>query len=116
MSDVVGAVENPERLTALRRADLLDTPPEEAFDQLTGLAARLLDAPIAFVSLVDKDRQFFKSCIGPVPEPTLSQRQTPLSHSFCQYAVASQEPLLIEDAREHPVLKDNLAVWSWDVV
>ena len=111
MSDVVRAVEDPERLAALRRANLLDTPPEEAFDQLSRLAARLLGAPMALVSLVDKDRQFFKSSSGPVPE-----RQTPLSHSFCQYAVASKEPFLVEDAREHPVFKDNLAVRDLGVV
>jgi GAF domain-containing protein len=116
MSDVISAVENSERLAALGQANLVDTPPEEGFDHLTRLAARLLGAPIALVSLVDKDRQFFKSCIGPVPEPWLSQRQTPLSHSFCQYAVASREPLIIEDARKHPVLKDNLAIRDLGVV
>jgi signal transduction protein with GAF and PtsI domain len=116
MSDVIDAVSSPERLAALGQADLVDTPPEEGFDHLTRLAARLLNAPIALVSLVDKDRQFFKSCIGPLPEPWLSQRQTPLSHSFCQYAVASKEALVVEDAREHPVLKGNLAIQDLGVI
>jgi hypothetical protein len=111
MSNVGSAVEDPKRLAALRRADLLDTPPEESFDQLTRLAARLLGAPMALVSLVDKDRQFFKSSSGPLPE-----RQTPLSYSFCQHAVASKEPLLVEDAREDPVFKDNLAVRDRGVI
>jgi GAF domain-containing protein len=116
MSDVITAVVSSERLAALGKAHLVDTPPEEGFDHLTRLAARLLNAPIALVSLVDKDRQFFKSCIGPLPEPWLSQRQTPLSHSFCQYAVASKEPLVVDDAREHTVLKDNLAIRDLGVI
>ena len=61
------------------------------------------------VSLVDEDRQFLKSCIG-VEEPVASERETPLSHSFCQHAVAQREPLIVEDAREHAVLKHNPAV------
>ncbi len=113
---VADAVADPARLAALREADLLDTPPEEGFDQLARIAARLLNAPIALVSLVDEDRQFFKSCIGSIPEPFNSKRETPLSHSFCQYVVASKEPLLVEDARVHPLLKDNLAVAELGVV
>ena len=69
----------------------------------------MLNAPVALVSLVDEDRQFFKSCVG-VAEPWASERETPLSHSFCQHAVAQREPLVVDDAREHPVLKDNPAV------
>ncbi|MDB5173463.1 MAG: domain S-box [Phycisphaerales bacterium] len=97
------------RLKALRQAALLDTPPEEAFDRLTRLAARILGVPVSLVSLVDKDRQFFKSCTG-IPEALALSRQTPLTHSFCQHAVLSGEPVIVEDAREHPVLKDNPAV------
>ena len=67
----------------------------------------MLNAPIALVSLIDEDRQFLKSAIG-VEEP--GERATPLSHSFCQHAVAQREPLIVEDAREHPVLKHNPAV------
>lgn len=94
-----------ERLAALRDTDLLDTPTEEAFDQLARVAARVMEAPIALVSLVDEDRQWFKACIGSLPEPWRSQRQTPLSHSFCQCAVASREALVIEDGREHALLR-----------
>src|SRR6476620_11594908 len=94
------------RLAALRRAGVMDTPPEEAFDRLTRLAAKALRVPVALVSLVDAQRQFFKSCAGSLPEPWRSQRQTPLSHSFCQHAVTSGKPLVISDAREHPLVKD----------
>ena len=75
----------------------------------------MLHAPVALVSLVDRDRQFFKSCLG-LPEPWASERGSPLSHSFCQHAVASREPLLVTDAREHPVLRDNLAIRDMGVI
>ncbi len=113
--DVLDRVRNPERLDSLRALELLDTPAEEAFDRLAKLAARLLHAPIALVSLVDVDRQFFKSCLG-LPQPWASWRETPLSHSFCQHVVASSEPLLINDARLHPKFFANLAVRDLGVV
>jgi signal transduction histidine kinase len=105
----------PTRLAALRATALLDSPPEEAFDRLTRLASRVLSVPVALVSLVDDERQFFKSCIG-LPEPWSSQRGTPLSHSFCQHAVTSAEPLIIRDAREHPLVRENLAIRDLDVI
>ncbi|HEV2148765.1 MAG TPA: GAF domain-containing protein [Longimicrobiaceae bacterium] len=108
-------VRDPSRLAALRQAALLDTPAEEGFDRLARLAARLLSAPVALVTLVDEDRQFFKSCIG-LPEPWASRRETPLSHSFCQHAVASREPLVIADAREDPLVRDNLAIRDLGVI
>ncbi|MBV9772553.1 MAG: sensor domain-containing phosphodiesterase, partial [Gemmatimonadetes bacterium] len=57
-------VRDPSRLAALRRLALVDTPAEESFDRLARLAARLLEAPVALVTLVEEDRQFFKSCVG----------------------------------------------------
>lgn len=109
------AVEDEERLATLRRLALLDTPAEEAFDRLTQLASKIIDAPVALVSLVDRDRQFFKSHVG-LAEPWASQRETPLSHSFCQHAVASGEPLVVEDAREDPLLRENLAIPDLGVI
>src|SRR3954471_18362231 len=106
---------DPVRMAALRATALLDSEPEEAFDRLTRVATRVLRVPVALVPLVDEDRQFFKSCIG-LPEPWSSRRGTPLSHSFCQHAVASAEPLVIEDAREHPLVHDNLAIRDLDVI
>jgi signal transduction histidine kinase len=106
---------DPVRMAALRATALLDSEPEEAFDRLTRVATRVLRVPVALVTLVDQDRQFFKSCIG-LPEPWMSRRGTPLSHSFCQHAVASAEPLTIEDAREHPLVRDNLAIRDLDVI
>ena len=77
--------------------------------------ARVLRVPVALVSLVDSNRQFFKSCVG-LGEPWASERETPLSHSFCQHAVISREPLIIEDAREHPLVRDNLAIPDLHVI
>ena len=102
-------VQDPARLDALRSTGLLDTPAEEQYDRLTRLAMNLLNAPVAQISLVDADRQFFKSAHG-WDEPWASARETPLSHSICQHAVDAREPLVIEDARVHPLVRDSLAV------
>jgi PAS domain S-box-containing protein len=98
-----------ERLAAVTRTALLDTPPEEAFDRLTRMAARLLGAPVALITLVTDDRQFFKSATG-LPEPWASRRGSPLTHSFCRHVAVSGEPLVVEDARRHPLLRGNPAV------
>jgi formate hydrogenlyase transcriptional activator len=103
-------IQDPERLTALRETSLLDTPPEEAFDRLTRLAATLLHVPVALVSLVDGDRQFFKSSVG-LPEPLASVRQTPLTHSFCKRVVASGQPLIVPDKRSSK-FKDDPSVFG----
>jgi PAS domain S-box-containing protein len=104
-----------DRLAALRRTGLLDTPPEEAFDRLTRLASRILEAPVALVSLVDRDRQFFKSAVG-FPEGWTDARETPLSHSLCQHVVATGVPLAVEDARDHPILAASPAIASMGMV
>jgi PAS domain S-box-containing protein len=96
----------PDRLAALRRTSLLDTPPEEGFDRLTRMSSRLLGTPVSLISLVADDHQFFKSAIG-LPEPWASRRVTPISFSFCGQVVATGEPLVLEDARRHPLLRHN---------
>ena len=108
-------LDDAQRLQALRDSGLLDTPAEEEFDRITRLATRILDLPVALVTLVDSDRQFFKSCVG-LPEPWASRRETPLSHSFCQYTVTTGAELVIDDARLHPELRHNLAVPDLGVV
>ena len=106
---LLASLHDPARLAALGQAALLDSPAEDAFDRLTRLAARMLHVPVALVCLAGEDRQFFKSSVG-LSEPWASQRETPLSHSFCQYIVASREPLIIPDARTNPLVRDSLAV------
>jgi GAF domain-containing protein len=113
--DAAAAVNDSDRLDALHATGLLDSEVSPSFDRLARLASKVLNAPVALVSLVDSDRQFFKSCLG-LPEPWASQRGTPLSHSFCQHAVASREPLLVEDSREHELLRDNPAIRDIGVI
>ena len=108
-------VRDAARLAALRELELLDSPPDRTIERLTRLATKLLDVPVSLVSLVDADRQFFLSQQGLEGEFARA-RQTPLSHSFCQYAVASEEPLVVADAREDPLLADNLAIRDLDVI
>lgn len=98
-------ISNPARLAALRELALLDSPAEEGFDRLTHLAARVLGVPIALVSLVEEDRQFFKSSVG-LAEPLATRREMLLSHSFCQHVVAWGQPFLVEDARTHPLVQN----------
>lgn len=108
-------LQDSARLRALKRLSLLDTPPEEVFDRITRLISKLVNVPVALISIVDKDRQFFKSQIG-VAEPWASRRETPLSHSFCQYVVMSGNRLVVVDAREDPLLRNNLAIPELDVI
>lgn len=115
MSDLLAIVHNLNRLAALARTGLLDSPPEEPFDRLTRLATRLLKTPVALVSLVDRDRQFFKSAIG-LPEPWQTRRETPLTHSFCKHVVAIDEPLVIPDTRKDPIYRDNPGVRDLKIV
>ena len=114
-SGVDKRMREPRRLDAVHALRLLDTPAEDAFDRLTRLAARLLRAPIALVSVVDGRRQFFKSAYG-LPEPWASLRETPLSHSFCKHVVASAAPLSITDSRQHPLVCRNAAIGDLGVV
>jgi GAF domain-containing protein len=99
----------PDRLAALRQTALLDTAPEEGFDRLTRMAARLLGASTSLISLVADDHQFFKSAIG-LPEPWASTRTAPISFSFCSQVAATGEPLVVEDARKHPFLSHSPAI------
>lgn len=111
----MGALYAPDRLEALRRTNLMDTGPELAFDRLTRLVQRVLDVPTSFLSLVDDERQFYKSCVGLGPELT-EAREAPLSHSYCKYVVARDRELIVEDAREHPLLAGNPAIEDYDAI
>lgn len=103
------------RLAALRATGLLDSPADAIFDDLIALAAQVLRVPVALFSLVDDKRQFFKSQIG-LKEPWASRRETPLTHSFCQYAVIRGGQLVVSDARGDPLLRDNQAIADLDVI
>jgi len=96
-------------------AHLLDTPAEEAFDRFTRLATQVLGVPVSFISILDTNRQFFKSEIG-LPQPFAEARETPLSHSFCQHVVRTGEPLIVTDAREHELVRSNLGIAELGIV
>jgi PAS domain S-box-containing protein len=101
------------RLAAVRATNLLDTAVEEEFDRLTRLAAKLTGAPVTFISLVDEDRDFYKSCFG-FPEPLASERQL-TGTTFCHYALVSQGPLVIDNAVDHPIYGEVPTVKSLGV-
>lgn len=101
---MIGAPLPPDeevRLAALGKLQVLDTPPEERFDRLTRLAKRLFGVPIAAVSFVDEDRQWFKSRQG------LSLEETTRETSFCAHAILQDGILLVEDAAEDERFADN---------
>ena len=100
---------DPVRLAALEATGLLDAPSLPEFDELTRIVTWLLDVPTATVSLVDDSRQFFAGACG-LTGAAAEDRGTPIETSFCQHAVAAGRPLIVEDAREHPLLRDNPAI------
>jgi len=89
------------RVAALHALNLLDTKPEAIFDSLTSLAAQLFDAPVALVSLIDTDRQWFKSCVG------LDGEQTTRDVAFCAYTILRSEVFVVNDALADPRFADN---------
>ena len=111
----MAALNDANRLLALQKTGLLDTPSEETFDRLTRLASRILRVPVALITLVDADWQFFKSQVG-LPKPYNTTRETPLTHSFCQHIVANEDVLLVNDAEVDPRVRDNLAVRDLGVI
>jgi diguanylate cyclase (GGDEF)-like protein/PAS domain S-box-containing protein len=93
-----------ERQELLKSLDILDTAPEPVFDQITRLTTRLLGVPIAVFSLVDQDRQWFKSRIG------LDVQETSREVAFCAHAILQSTPLVVPDATIDPRFEDNALV------
>lgn len=106
---------DPKRLAAVTATGLLDTPGEEPFDRLARLAATVLGTPYAFITVVDQERSFWKSCIG-VDATELADRQNRLEESFCQYVVGSGEPLIVGDTRANVVTRENPSIESMGVL
>ena len=92
---------DPQRLAALHALNILDTPPEERFDRVTRLAKHLFDVPIVLISLVDTNRQWFKSRQG------LAVEEMPRASSFCGHAIMSEDTFIIPNAREDDRFADN---------
>jgi len=101
MLEPVFSSDEPMRLRALRATRQLDAPLEERFERITRLAKRLLGTPIAAISLVDAQRQYFKSIQG------LNVSETSRAVSFCGHTILGSEPMVVRDARVDPRFLDN---------
>lgn len=104
---------DPARIAAVHATGLLDTEIEEVFDRLTRLAVRLLDVPASFISLVDADRDFYKSACG-FGEPLASVREI-TGPTFCHFTVQRTDPLVIPDTAADPRYRDVPTVRSLGV-
>jgi diguanylate cyclase (GGDEF)-like protein/PAS domain S-box-containing protein len=93
--------DEPERLGLLKSLELLDSPAEPEFDRITRLLSKLLDVPIALVSLVDGQRQWFKSRVG------LDVSETPRSQSFCAHAILRTDAFIVPDTLQDDRFRDN---------
>ncbi len=108
-------VHDSERLAAVRRTGLLDSGPDPAFDRLAGLAARLLDAPSAFITVVDEHRSYWKACIGSASAQVDGPRENPVDESFCQYVIEDPVPFIVGDTCADPRTRDNASVTALGV-
>jgi GAF domain-containing protein len=113
-SAACAVLHDPARLRALGEAGLA-AEPDPRMETIAERVRKRLGVPVSLVSLVRRDEQVFPGAAG-LPEPWASIRATPLSHSFCRHVVASAEPLVVTDAREHPLVRDNLAVRDLGVI
>lgn len=98
------------RLRELKALDIMDSAAESSFDTIVGLAAAIAEMPIALISLLDESRQWFKARVG------LDTPETPRSIAFCDYAIRTDEPLIVENALEDDRFAQNPLVLSKPVI
>jgi ribonuclease BN (tRNA processing enzyme) len=100
------------RLAATRALGLWNTPPEERFDRITRIASALFNVPIALIALMERDREWFKSCCGLAEE----LREVPRDHSFCSHAIFEREPLIVSNTLLDERFADNPHVTGYPSV
>ena len=98
-----------KRIAALKSLEILDTPPEERFDRITRVTAEVFGVPFALISLVDSNRQWFKSCHG------LSIQETPRDISFCAHAILGNDIFYVADTKSDPRFADSPLVTEGNI-
>lgn len=104
---------DPERLKAVEESGLMDSPPDEALERLNLLAAKILKAPISIFTIMNNDRQYYKSTFGLPPEVG-SGTSFPMEATICQYAL-QEDHLAIEDTKNHPAFADNGPIQQFQI-
>jgi GAF domain-containing protein len=104
MIDSEVTVDEGQRIAALQRYSILDTLPEQIYDDVTAMASLICGTPMSLVSLVDAERQWFKSTVG------VEMRETPRSVSFCAHTIPTGRTLIVPDAEQDLRFKDNPVV------
>lgn len=90
-----------DRLAAVRRYQILETPPEERFDRIARIAKRWFEVPIALITILDEDREWFKSAIG------VDRREVDREIAFCKHTIQGESIMVVEDATQDPRLSSN---------
>lgn len=112
---VSARVNDPQRIAAVEATGLVDTGPTSSFDRIASVAARVLDSPYAFITIVDATRSFWKACIG--TEATgLDDRQNQVAESFCQYVIGLDDELRVDDTRLDPRTAQNPSINSMGIL
>ena len=101
MQEPALAQNEDERLATLHSLKILDSPRDDRFDRYTRISARIFDMPVAIISLVDRDRQWFKSTEG------FDAEETPRKFSFCGHAILGNDVFEVRNARRDPRFRDN---------
>jgi GAF domain-containing protein len=94
-------VDEAARIAALNRYAILDTPPEQKFDRITRMVSDICEAPIALISLIDSERQWFKSHLG------MDATETPWDIAFCDHTIREDDLFIVPDASADDRFRDN---------